>query len=138
MCSFFSFSPLQPAHLKDKIGKEFQRIKEPSDIECVLKIFLGDKEDLKDQMLARLKQIRLKFQESDFFATHEIIGSSLLIIHDSNTLGIWMIDFAKTVPLPQGVTIDHTKPWIHGNHEDGYLFGLNNLIQLLESLTLSH
>ena len=88
-------------------------------------------------MVERLRQIRYKFQQSKFFSTHEIIGSSLLIIHDYNSLGIWMIDFAKTVPLPQGVAIDHLKPWTHGNHEDGYLFGLNNLIQLLESLELS-
>lgn len=88
-------------------------------------------------MLLRLKEIRKNFQLSSFFAKHEIIGSSLLIIHDSNSLGIWMIDFAKTVPLPQGTAIDHLQPWTRGNHEDGYLFGLNNLIRLLESLSFS-
>lgn len=71
---------------------------------------------------------------SQFFARHEVIGSSLLVIHDAQKLGVWMIDFAKSVPLPVGVSIDHLSPWQQGNHEDGYLFGLHNLIRLIEDL----
>lgn len=58
----------------------------------------------------------------------QIIGSSLLIIHDGKRAGAWMIDFAKTVPLPEGIKIDHRSSWSNGNHEDGYLMGLDNLI----------
>lgn len=45
-----------------------------------------------------------------------------------------MIDFAKTVPVPDDVNIDHNTAWKVGNHEDGYLIGLNNLISIFESL----
>lgn len=45
-----------------------------------------------------------------------------------------MIDFAKTVSLPIGSSITHINEWIVGNHEDGYLIGINNLIQLFEEL----
>lgn len=45
-----------------------------------------------------------------------------------------MIDFAKTVPVPEDVNIDHNTAWKVGNHEDGYLIGLNNLISIFESL----
>lgn len=43
-----------------------------------------------------------------------------------------MIDFGKTTPIPDGVTIDHSSEWERGNHEDGYLTGVASLISLLE------
>lgn len=36
--------------------------------------------------------------------------------------------------LPQNVKIDHKTQWTVGNHEDGYLIGINNLIELFEDL----
>ena len=65
----------------------------------------------------------------------QLIGSSLLFVFDSSGLtGIHMIDFGKTIELPQGVAVDHRSPWVEGNHEDGYLWGLNNLIELWRTL----
>lgn len=48
-----------------------------------------------------------------------------------------MIDFAKTVVLPDNVQIDHNSIWSVGNHEDGYLIGINNLISIFEEITAS-
>ena len=45
-----------------------------------------------------------------------------------------MIDFAKTVPVPGGATLTHRDPWELGNHEDGYLLGLDSLIATLRGL----
>lgn len=84
--------------------------------------------------LERLKNIRTILKESHFFKTHELIGSSLLFVHDKRKASVWMIDFAKTVPVPEDVNIDHNTAWKVGNHEDGYLIGLNNLISIFESL----
>ena len=42
---------------------------------------------------------------------------------------MWLIDFGKTVPLPEGVSITHEQPWEVGNHEDGYLVGIDNLVE---------
>lgn len=71
---------------------------------------------------------------SEFFQSHEVIGSSLLFVHDKSQASIWLIDFAKTVELPQRVVIDHNSAWTVGNHEDGYLIGINNLIDIFTEL----
>lgn len=60
----------------------------------------------------------------------QVVGSSILIIYDRNHVGAWMIDFAKTLPLPQSVTVTHRKPWQQGNHEEGWLTGIDNLIKV--------
>ena len=60
----------------------------------------------------------------------QVIGSSLLILYDhSNHANIWLIDFAKTL-LVEGLTMTHRAPWQVGNHEDGYLVGLDHLAEV--------
>ncbi|KAL2088633.1 hypothetical protein ACEWY4_015532 [Coilia grayii] len=81
---------------------------------------------------SRLLALREALKESGFFSTHEVIGSSLLFVHDtSRRANIWMIDFGKTMPIPNGVQLQHDMPWVEGNHEDGYLTGLASIMQLL-------
>lgn len=92
---------------------------------------------MQPKYIQRLKAIRATLLRSDFFQTHEVIGSSLLFVHDRNQASIWLIDFAKTVSLPEGANITHTNEWIVGNHEDGYLIGINNLIQIFEEILTS-
>lgn len=84
--------------------------------------------------IQRLKAIRATLECSDFFSTHEVIGSSLLFVHDRSQASIWLIDFAKTVVLPNDIKINHGSVWSVGNHEDGYLIGINNLIDIFEEL----
>lgn len=55
-------------------------------------------------------------------------------MHDSQKSGVWLIDFGKTVSVPEGLSIDHKSPWDVGNHEDGYLIGIENLILLFKDL----
>ena len=61
----------------------------------------------------------------------QIIGSSLLIMYDKHDKsGVWMIDFAKTIPVEAGMVLNHRSPWQLGNHEDGYLSGVDSLIEV--------
>lgn len=45
--------------------------------------------------------------------------------------GAWLIDFSKTVPIKAGEKLTHRAEWAVGNHEDGFLFGIDNLIQVI-------
>ena len=64
----------------------------------------------------------------------QLIGSSLLFVHDTTKACVWLIDFGKTVPAPNGLAIDHKSPWEVGNHEDGYLIGVQNLINIFSDI----
>lgn len=103
-------------------------------VRSTLGLFLNSYSNVRTDLLTRLKYIREKFNQSPYFQTHEVVGSSILIIYDSKHVGAWIIDFAKTLPLPEGVTVTHRLPWRQGNHEEGYLTGLDNLIEVIEEL----
>jgi len=66
----------------------------------------------------------------------QIVGSSILIIYDDTKVGAWLIDFAKTRHVPENTVLTHRQPWVPGNHEEGFLFGLDHLIEV--SLSHSH
>ncbi|XP_013136275.1 PREDICTED: inositol-trisphosphate 3-kinase B isoform X5 [Papilio polytes] len=116
-------------------SKDFKTTKTRDQILEAFQDFTNSFPNAVPRYLERLKNIRATLIESHFFKTHELIGSSLLFVHDKRKASIWMIDFAKTVPVPDNVTIDHNSVWKVGNHEDGYLIGINNLISIFESLT---
>jgi hypothetical protein len=44
-----------------------------------------------------------------------------------------VIDFAKA--RSSDTPLDHRSPWVVGNHEDGFLFGLDVLIEVLINLS---
>lgn len=68
----------------------------------------------------------------------QVIGSSLLFVHDRNGRAkVWMIDFGKTTPLPEGKELTHRASWVEGNREDGYLFGLDSLLDIISSMVNS-
>ena len=67
-----------------------------------------------------------------------MVGSSLLFVHDeSGRAGVWLIEFAKCCRLAHTVSVDHRSPWTPGNYEDGYLFGLDNLLSIFQQLGAS-
>ncbi|KAJ1532254.1 hypothetical protein ONE63_000870 [Megalurothrips usitatus] len=93
--------------------------------------FLGGRKDVRQGLHARLCDMRARIEQSAFFRTHEVIGCSIFMLYDDRQVGAWLIDFAKTVPVPDSTRLDHRSPWKPGNHEEGFLFGLDNLIQVL-------
>ncbi|VDM76527.1 unnamed protein product, partial [Strongylus vulgaris] len=114
---------------------EAAKIRTYEDVTLTLIEFFGtDRERIRSRLLARLRAMRRAIEKSRFFATHEVVGSSLLIVHDSEKVNCWMIDFAKSSPVQPPRTLDHRTTWVPGNSEDGYLTGIDNLIKILEGL----
>lgn len=81
------------------------------------------------QILVQLGHILDVMHVSTFVRTHQFVGCSLLFVVDQSRAAVRLIDFAKTKVLPEGVVLDHERPWELGNHEDGVIFGVQNLIE---------
>lgn len=114
---------------------DFKRVKTLDEVTATMEYFLAaGKEFVRNRLLNRLIEIRQKFENCSYFRTHEIIGSSVFMIYDDRDAGAWIIDFAKTRRCPKGLTVNHRAPWKQGNHEEGFLFGLDRLISVLESI----
>ena len=84
--------------------------------------------------MQRLREIHSTLSACRPFSEHQFINSSLLFVHDAarQGCGVWMIDFSKARPAKAPLT--HTAAWELGNQEDGYLFGLSNLIRVWEQV----
>ncbi|XP_068601846.1 inositol-trisphosphate 3-kinase Cb [Brachionichthys hirsutus] len=113
----------------------FKKTKFREQVMQALEEFVGGKTHILKLYLQQLEELRSALEQSHFFRAHEVVGSSLLFVHDaSGKARVWMIDFGKTVPLPAPQTLDHRTPWLEGNREDGYLWGLDNLIGILSNM----
>ncbi|XP_055389414.1 inositol-trisphosphate 3-kinase homolog isoform X2 [Condylostylus longicornis] len=114
--------------------KDLKTVHSSSQIEITISNFLNGKKSVCRDILKRLKQMRSSIEKSEFFRTHEIVGSSIFIVYDDNKTNVWLIDFAKAKQLPKGFKIDHRKPWSPGNKEDGLLKGMDELIKIFDDI----
>ncbi|XP_062892365.1 inositol-trisphosphate 3-kinase B-like [Mobula hypostoma] len=120
--------------------KDFKKTKTREQIIATLTRFTEGHLGVLSGYLERLQTIKEALLQSQFFRSHEVIGSSLLFIHErKRCVNVWMIDFGKTTALPEGQTLRHDLPWEEGNREDGYLLGLDNLLGLFaETISRQH
>ncbi|XP_062406364.1 inositol-trisphosphate 3-kinase B [Sardina pilchardus] len=117
------------------VNRDFKKTKSREQVTEAFHDFVKGNKNILTSYLSRLKDIRDTLETSAFFKTHEVIGSSLLFVHDKREHAkVWMIDFGKTTPLPEGQTLSHRATWAEGNREDGYLYGLDHLIDILEEM----
>jgi 1D-myo-inositol-triphosphate 3-kinase len=90
----------------------------------------------RDRIVAELRLIADAVPRSEFFANHEIVGSSVLHVVDAEgRVTCKVIDLGKTVPSRVRLThdIDVAKTPL-GSQEEGYLLGLRSLIATWESI----
>lgn len=108
-------------------------LREPSDIAAFFADFIsraapGRARKAVKQLIQRLSDMQAALESSAFFRRHEMVGSSLLFAVDhSGRARVSIIDLAKVAALPDDLQINHTSEWQEGNHEDGYLMGLQNM-----------
>ncbi|XP_016381085.1 inositol-trisphosphate 3-kinase B-like [Sinocyclocheilus rhinocerous] len=115
-----------------KVLRDFYKTRTEAQVTETLLTFTRRQVHILEAYESRLQALNKALKESNFFNSHEIIGSSLLFVHDcSGKANIWMIDFGKTIPTPEDVQLRHDVPWVEGNREDGYLIGLTSLVTLL-------
>ncbi|XP_026174197.1 inositol-trisphosphate 3-kinase B isoform X2 [Mastacembelus armatus] len=120
------------------VNRDFKKTKTREQVTAAFHDFVKGDKDILNCYQTRLKEIRDTLEISPFFKTHEVIGSSLLFVHDSKGRAkVWMIDFGKTTPLPDGEELTHRVSWVEGNREDGYLFGLDSLVDIISSMVNS-
>ncbi|XP_008581749.1 PREDICTED: inositol-trisphosphate 3-kinase B [Galeopterus variegatus] len=118
------------------VNRDFKKTKTREQVTEAFREFTKGNQNILIAYRDRLEAIRATLEVSPFFKCHEVIGSSLLFVHDKKEQAkVWMIDFGKTTPLPEGQTLQHDVPWQEGNREDGYLSGLNNLIDILTEMS---
>nr|XP_043905198.1 inositol-trisphosphate 3-kinase B isoform X1 [Solea senegalensis] len=117
------------------VNRDFKKTKTREQVTLAFDDFVKGNKDTLNNYLSRLKEIRDTLEISPFFKTHEVIGSSLLFVHDSKGRAkVWMIDFGKTTPLSEGNELNHRALWVEGNREDGYLFGLDSMVDIISSM----
>ncbi|XP_061650802.1 inositol-trisphosphate 3-kinase A [Phyllopteryx taeniolatus] len=115
---------------------DFKKTRSEQEVMELFKDFVGGNVNIIKSYLSRLMEIQQALKKSQFFKQHEVIGSSLLFIHDHTcNAQVWIIDFGKSTALPEGHVLKHDVPWREGNREDGYLLGLQNLIRTLEAVS---
>uniref|UniRef100_A0A3Q1GF89 Kinase n=1 Tax=Acanthochromis polyacanthus TaxID=80966 RepID=A0A3Q1GF89_9TELE len=113
------------------VQRDFRKIQTLAQVTEALLYFTGGQLETLRAYHSRLLALSDALKNSLFFRTHEVIGSSLLFVHDHTKASVWMIDFGKTTPLGDGREIRHNVPWVEGSREDGYLIGLTSLITSL-------
>ncbi|XP_059618525.1 inositol-trisphosphate 3-kinase homolog isoform X1 [Phlebotomus argentipes] len=113
---------------------DLKTVKSDTDVRQLVGNFLQKRRGVTKELIKRLKQMRSLIEKSEYFKSHEVVGSSVFIVYDDHHVGAWMIDFAKNKVLPEGVSVDHRKPWIPGNCEEGLLHGMDELIRVCEGI----
>ncbi|XP_045081413.1 inositol-trisphosphate 3-kinase B-like [Coregonus clupeaformis] len=115
------------------VKRDFKKMLTPAQVTEALLSFTKSHLHILKAYHSRLQALDEALKESPFFKSHEVIGSSLLFVHDwTSKASIWMIDFGKTIPSPSSVQLRHNVPWAEGNREDGYLIGLAALTSFVD------
>ncbi|XP_052870272.1 inositol-trisphosphate 3-kinase homolog [Anopheles cruzii] len=113
---------------------DLKTVKSNNQIQATIGHFVGGRRSVAKDITKRLRQMRTMIEKSEFFHRHQVLGSSVFIVYDDQQVGVWLIDFAKALPLPKGAKVNHRTRWQMGNCEEGLLHGFDELIRTMESV----
>eukprot|EP00045_Choanoeca_perplexa_P008952 m.84559 g.84559 ORF g.84559 m.84559 type:complete len:652 (+) comp14689_c0_seq1:172-2127(+) len=125
---------IEAMQVQGQANKGFKTLRARSDVVRQIGFFLGHSAQRRESFVERLLRLRQELAASDWFNHTEVVGSSLLFVYSASDTGVWMIDFAKTIAREKEIA--HTVTWQPGvgSHEDGYLLGLDCLIDAFRSV----
>lgn len=128
---------------------ELRQVRTREQVVIVVARYLQRRRELLISFLQQLRELRTTLEGDEVFRTHTFIRTSLLFVYDaqSNEVLIRLIDLPHTTEARavgndgqpgELLRLDHRiawdeDPW-NGNHEDGYLTGLDNIIAIFEEL----
>lgn len=126
---------------------ELRQVRTREQVVIVVARYLQRRRELLISFLQQLRELRTTLEGDEVFRTHTFIRTSLLFVYDaqSNEVLIRLIDLPHTTEARavgndgqpgELLRLDHRiawdeDPW-NGNHEDGYLTGLDNIIAIFE------
>uniref|UniRef100_A0A182JKZ2 Kinase n=1 Tax=Anopheles atroparvus TaxID=41427 RepID=A0A182JKZ2_ANOAO len=113
---------------------DLKTVKSSQQIQRTIGDFVNGRRSVAKDITKRLRQMRTLIEKSEFFAHHQVLGSSVFIVYDDHQVGVWLIDFAKSLPLPKGTRVTHRARWQMGNAEEGLLYGFDELIRTMEAV----
>ncbi|XP_053672940.1 inositol-trisphosphate 3-kinase A [Anopheles nili] len=113
---------------------DLKTVKSDHQIRSTIGHFVNGRRSVAKDIVKRLRQMRTLIEKSEFFQRHQVLGSSVFIVYDDNRLGVWLIDFAKALPLAHGTKVTHRRRWQMGNSEEGLLYGFDELIRTMEAV----
>ena len=122
----------------DAAGIRQQRLRSAtSREECdkILAEFLQPRPVVRVAFAAQIRDLTAALERSEWFLSHTVVMSSLLLVYDSHPASdlhpiVRIIDLPHCVKLAEGDVITHRRPYEHGNHEEGFLIGLDNLLNV--------
>ena len=96
----------------------------------IVQDFLQQRPELRSSFYQQLDELRQTMEKCPIFMRHSFIRTSLLFIYSNatNKTSINVIDLSRAYNAQRD--LNHRSVWQSGNHEDGYLTGLDNLIRL--------
>jgi len=101
-----------------------------------IELYVQKRPEIISTVLPKLRQLRKDLETCATFQAHEFVRTSVLLVYSNatNACTVHIIDLTRVSELPPGKKINHLDEWKPGNHEDGYLVGLDNLIRTFEEV----
>jgi len=111
-----------------------RKVATPQQVREAMVQYVQRRPEVVEAFLQELKSLRTTLESCPDFMSHSFIRSSLLFVYsdESDAAVVRIIDLPKVSSADRELT--HRSPWSVGNHEDGYLAGLDNMVTLFEEL----
>jgi len=117
-------------------ARELASASDREDIDRIFAAFLAPRPAVRELLAAQIRELIAALEHSDWFMSRAVVMASLLLVYDADPASglqearARIIDLTHCKKLEEGETITHRLPYERGNHEEGFLTGLDNLLSV--------